>query len=284
MTKAAEELHVAQSAISRQIRQLEEEMGAKLFVHKGRNLVLTQAGEMFLKRADQLLADIEDAVAEVREFVNPERGEIKLGFPHSLGISLIPTIVAEFRMVHPHVRIRFKQGHYPTLISDVLAGDLDIAFISPFPSDMNNMAGKILTTEELYAILPPDHRLAQEDFIDLAQLKNEDFVLYTEGYSLRKIVVDACTEAGFTPHIAFEGEETEQIRGLVAAGMGVSLLPDMALSGSFNLGPAKVRLRRPNVTRTIGIVHRADRKMSMVSEMFENFVFAYFNNNSILKP
>ncbi|SEO24608.1 LysR family transcriptional regulator [Paenibacillus sp. OV219] len=276
VTKAAEELHVAQSAVSRQIHQLEEELGAKLFLQKGRNLQLTPVGSLFLKRAEVILADLERSVVEIQEFLDPEKGEIRLGFPHSLGISLIPEVVAAFRKLNPNVKFRFKQGMYPSLIQDVRKGEVDLAFVSPCPESHPHVTGQIVLTEELFAILPPTHPLAGEDAIDLIQLKDEMFVLFSEGYSLRPIVWEACKEAGFTPRIGFEGEETDTIRGLVAAGMGVSLLPEMALYASGPLQPAKVRVKSPHVTRTIGLIYRSNEKLPLVAKAFQTYLLDFF--------
>jgi LysR family transcriptional activator of glutamate synthase operon len=101
-------------------------------------------------------------------------------------------------------------------------------------------------------------------------------VLFSKGYSLRPIVWHACLEAGFTPKIAFEGEETDTIRGLVAAGMGVSLLPEMALFQTNPLQPAHVAISHPKVTRTIGLIHRADDKLPLVAQSFRSFLLNYF--------
>ncbi|MFB5673355.1 LysR family transcriptional regulator [Paenibacillus terreus] len=288
VTQAAEELHVAQSAVSRQIHQLEEELGVHLFMQKGRNLQLTPVGQLFCKRVESIMKDLDRAVMEVHEFLDPENGEIRIGFPHSLGIHLIPSVVAEFRNRYPNVKFRFKQGMYPTLIRDVLSGEIDLAFVSPFPHSHEQIGGDIVLTEELQAILPPNHPLAGEKSIRLEQLKDEKFILFGSGYSLRPIVWDACIQAGFTPHVSFEGEETDTIRGLVAAGMGVSLLPEMALFQTNRLEPAKVKISEPKVTRTIGLIHRTDDKLPLVAQSFRKFLLNYFglqkNIEAVCKP
>ncbi|WP_151736109.1 LysR family transcriptional regulator ['Paenibacillus yunnanensis' Narsing Rao et al. 2020] len=284
VTKAAEELHVAQSAVSRQIHQLEQELGVDLFMQKGRNLQLTPVGQLFRKRVEALLKELDRSVAEVHEFLDPERGEIRIGFPHSLGTHLIPTIVAEFRRLYPNVRFRFKQGTYPSLIKDVLSGEVDLAFISPFPENDGQVAGDVVMTEELFAILPQNHPLAKETEIRLEQLKEEKFVLFSQGYSLRPIVWQACLAAGFKPQIAFEGGETDTIRGLVAAGMGVSLLPETALYQTNPMQPAQVRVVGPTVTRTVGIIHRSDGKLPLVAQSFRNFLLTYFRDRQNNTP
>ncbi|GIP21234.1 MULTISPECIES: LysR family transcriptional regulator [Paenibacillus] len=283
VTKAAEELHVAQSAVSRQIHQLEQELGVDLFIQKGRNVHLTAVGQLFCGRVETILKDLELAVKEVHEFLDPEQGEIRLGFPHSLGIHLIPSIVADFRKLYPNVKFRFKQGMFPSLIQDVTMAEVDLAFISPFPESHDQVQGNLVLTEELVAILPQNHPLAHEESIHLSQLKDDKFILFSKGYSLRPIVWQACLEAGFTPKIAFEGEETDTIRGLVAAGMGVSLLPEMALFQTNLLQPAKVRIAVPKVTRTIGLIHRSDDKLPLVAQSFRRFLLEYFETASKYK-
>lgn len=278
VTQAAEELHVAQSAVSRQIHQLEEELGVHLFVQIGRNLQLTPAGKLFLSRVEKIIGELDKAVLEIRELLDPELGEIRLGFPHSLGVNLVPTVVADFRRQHPNVKFRFKQGKSDGLIQDVINNEIDLAFISPFPVKHESVTGELLITEQLYAIMPPNHILANHTSIQLEQLKDEPFVIFGEGYSLRSIVIEACEQAGFKPVIGFEGEETDTIRGLVAAGMGVSLLPEMALIEINPLQPAKVALSSPQVTRTIGLIRRSDDNLPLVSEMFRRFLLEYFQN------
>ncbi|WP_282936713.1 LysR family transcriptional regulator [Paenibacillus sp. RC67] len=277
VTQAAEELHVAQSAVSRQIHQLEEELGVSLFVQKGRNLQLTPVGKLFLSRAEAVLTELERAVIEVREFLDPEVGEIRIGFPHSLGIYLLPTVVANFRQSHPNVKFKLRQGTYNSLIRDVKNGEIDLAFISPLPSRNEHVIGELLLQEEMYAIVPQGHVLADYNVIRLEQLKDEAFVMFSEEYSLRNIVLEACAKAGFVPRIGFEGEETDTIRGLVAAGMGVSLLPEMALTEISQLQPAKVRVIEPQVTRSVGLIHRSGEKLPLVAEVFQQFLLEFFN-------
>jgi len=276
VTKAAEELHVAQSAVSRQIHRLEEELGVRLFMQRGRNVQLTPVGQLFLKRAEAILDNLDQAVNEIHEFLDPELGEVRLGFPHSLGIHLIPQVIAEFRAKHPHVKFRFKQGMFASLIRDVIDAEVDLAFISPLPDKNDRVCGEVILTENLFAILPVNHPLAGEEEIELSQLKDDTFVLFSTGYSLRPIVWDACRAAGFIPKIGFEGEETDTIRGLVAAGMGVSLLPEMALSHTSSIMPAIVRLKEPGVSRTIALIRRRGEKLPTVAGLFYDFLLRYF--------
>jgi LysR family transcriptional activator of glutamate synthase operon len=276
MTNAAHELHVAQSAVSRQIRLLEEELQVELFLHKGRNVQLTPAGKLFLERVERILADLDKAVLELHDYEDPELGVVRLGFPHSLGVNLVPQVVAKFRAIHPLVKFTFKQGTYSNLLEQVLEGEIDLAFISPYPEENPNVIGHKLLSEPLYAVLPMNHALANQRSIRLGQLQHDPFILFGEGHSLRTMVWDACQQAGFTPQISFEGEETDTIRGLVAAGMGVSLLPETALASRGILETAKISVQEPHITRDIALIHLKNRQMPLVSQYFKKFILQYF--------
>lgn len=278
VTQAAEELHVVQSAVSRQIRLLEEELGVTLFVQKGRNVQLTSIGRLFLNRVESILSDLDRAVDEIHEFLDPDAGEIRIGFPHSIVLTLLPSVIAAFRKDYPSSKFVLKQGTYNSLIRDVAKGEIDLAFVSPFPETHEHVTGEYLMTDELYAILPPGHKLSEHKEIRLAQLKNESFVMFSDAYSLRTIVMDACLKAGFTPQIEFEAEETDAIRGLVAAGMGVSLLPELALIESNVLQPVKMKIVEPKVTRSIGLIRRRGEKLPLIAEVFVRFLMTYFKD------
>lgn len=281
VTQAAEELHIAQSAVSRQIHQLEEHLGVDLFLQQGRNLQLTPVGMLFLERVETILSDLERAIQETREFVDPDKGEIRFGFPHSMGVHLVPMVVSEFRKQYPEVKFKLKQGKYDNLIDSVLKAEIDLAFISPFPEKHPQVAGDILLTEKLYAVFPLEHPLSNQENVSLDELREENFVLFREGFSLRNIVIDACKQAGFTPRISFESDETDTIRSLVAAGMGISLLPEMSLRYSCTpLQVVKLNITDQHVTRTIGIIHRKNERLPKVAEGFKSFIIQYMNKYS----
>lgn len=275
MTQAAMKLRVAQSAVSRQIHLLEEELGVKLFAQKGRNLVLTPAGKLFLSRVETILTELERSVLDVREFMHPEAGEIRIGFPHTLGIHLLPSVIAEYRKEHPDVKFVLRQGTFHGLIRDLLDGETDLSLISPFPRGHEEVEGELLLTEELRVILPSNHLLAGYKSIRLEQLKNESFVMFSEDYSLRNIVLEACKKAGFQPKIGFEGDETDTVRGMVAAGLGVSLLPEMALLETSPMMPVSIRITEPQVIRSIGLIRRKGEKLPLVAEVFRTFLIEY---------
>lgn len=276
VTKAAENLLVAQSAVSKQIANLEDELEVSLFIREGRNVRLTPIGRIFLERVEKALAELDLAVQEVREFMDPDRGEIQIGFPHSLAAYTLPLVVSAFRQEHPNVTFQLLQGTYAHLLKDIIQGEIDLALVSPVPTNHPEVDGHVLFTEDIYAILPPQHPLAHNTSIRLIQLEHDPFVVFRPGFTMRKLTMDACQEAGFVPKIAFEGEETDTIRGLVAAGLGVGLLPAVALKETGPINPAYVPISEPKITRTVGYITSKHRKLRPAEKVFQRFLWEYY--------
>lgn len=276
VTRAAEKLHVAQSAVSRQIANLEEELGVKLFTREGRRVKLTPIGINFLHRVERAMDELDKALEEVNEYLDPEVDEIRIGFPHSLATYSLPTAISTFRKKHPSIRFQLRQGITSSLIKDVIKGELDIALVTPVPTNHPEVHCHILFTEEMKAILPQNHPLAENKSIRLIQLEKEPFIIFRTGFTLRTIVMDACAQAGFKPKIAFEGEETSTIRGMVATGLGVSLLPEVALVERGPMDPVIVEVTEPRVQRTVGFVTSRTRKPSPSEKIFQHFLWEFY--------
>lgn len=278
-TQASKELHVAQSALSRQIARLETELGAPLFEREGRNVRLTRVGKLFLTRAENALGELERGRREIRAYLDPELGEVRVGFPQSLATHLIPNIIARFRRLHSGTRFTLRQGPAIEMTACVERGELDLALVSPPPRNAPALASKFLFTEELLAIVPPEHPLAAKKSIQLQELAEEPFIFHQVGYSLRTIGWEACRKAGFTPRIAFEGEETDTVRGLVAAGLGVSLMPKIALTENrTDLQPVPVRVTEPKVTRKFSVIRHRHSELPPAAHLFQEFLVEYFKS------
>lgn len=180
VTEAAVALHIAQSAVSRQIFNLEAELGVDLFIREGRNVKLTPIGRLFLEHMQQAMQMIEKAKREVEESLDPEKGTVRIGFPSSLAAYTLPTVVSAFRESYPHVKFQLRQGAYHSLIESVIKGDIDLALLGPMPRDVKGIKGQILFLENIVALLPADHPLAGKSSITLHQLRNDSFVLFPE--------------------------------------------------------------------------------------------------------
>ncbi|MDN4523109.1 LysR family transcriptional regulator [Fictibacillus fluitans] len=277
VSEAAQHLHVAQSAVSRQIANLEAELNVELFEREGRNVKLTPVGKLFLTHAATALKAIDYAKKQIDEYLDPERGTIKIGFPTSLASHLLPTIISAFKEEHPNIAFHLRQGSYHFLIDAVKKGDIDLAFLGPVPANQTDVEGHILFTERISALLQADHPLADKRSLMLSDLRNDSFVLFPKGYVLQEVVVNACKEAGFTPKISSEGEDMDAIKGLVTAGIGVTLLPDSSFYETTPRYTVKKPIEFPIVQRTVGLIKPKRRELAPAENVFYDFVIDFFS-------
>lgn len=277
VTEAALALHVAQSAVSRQIFNLETELGVNLFIREGRNVKLTMIGQMFLEHMEQAMKVIEEAQREVEEYLDPLKGTIRIGFPSSLASYTLPTTISAFREHYPQVKFQLKQGSYAELIEGVINGDFDMALIGPVPKQEKKVIGTTLFTDNIVALLPENHPLADQPAIKLGQLREDSFVLFPKEYVLREIIVRACEQIGFTPKVSFEGVDTDSIKGLVSAGLGITLIPEITLVDGFPRSTVKIPIIEPNVSRTVGVIVPRERKLLPTVRLFYDFLKDFFS-------
>jgi len=283
MTEAANALHVAQSAISRQIVNLENELGVDLFIREGRRVKLTPLGKIFLDRIKHAMNVIDDATREVKEYLDPEKGTIRIAFPISLAAHTLPSAISSFRMYYPEAKFKLKQGLYNDLIDGVVNGDFNMALIGPVPMEETRVNRKILFTENVVALLPIHHPLADRETLRLRELKNDPFVLLPDGYVFRDIVINACKNLGFQPEIAFEGDDIDALKGLVSAGLGVTLMPEVTLVDSLSRSTVKIPIVEPTVTRTVGVITPKERGLLPTEQLFYQFIQDFFTRLSHFK-
>jgi LysR family transcriptional activator of glutamate synthase operon len=224
VTRVAERVGLPQPTISRWLAELGDQLGAPIIAKSGRRVRLTRAGRLLADAATRSLAALEPGLREVEEELDPEKGRVVLGFLHMLGRSVVPELVRGFRADHPHVRFGLIQNARQAVVDKLASGEIDLALVAP-PPEGPEFESQLLFEQELIVVVPSTHRLAARKAVRLKDLADEEFIVLEHGYGLRQITDDLCAAAGFTPKIAFEGQETETVRGLVAAGLGVSLLP-----------------------------------------------------------
>lgn len=276
VTEAATHLHIAQSAVSRQIFNLESELGVDLFIREGRNVKLTTIGGIFLQHVEEAVTILDNARREVKEYLDPGHGTIRIGFPSSLATYTMPTAISAFRDRYPEVKFQLKQGAYYDLIDRVAKGEVDMALLGPVPMKEKKVKGSILFSENLVALLPVSHHLANASSLKLSQLREDGFIMFPGGYILREILVEACQQQGFQPTVAFEGEDIDAIRGLVSAGLGVTVIPEITLIDGLPRATVKVPIIEPNVTRTVGIIIPRERQLLPTQNLFYHFLIDFF--------
>ncbi|OEV03641.1 LysR family transcriptional regulator [Streptomyces oceani] len=270
VTRAAYDLGVPQSTLSRSLSRLEADLGVALLARHGRTVSLTPAGRTFLASAERALAAVEQAAESVRSDADPATGKVAFGFLHTLGWETVPSLIRAFRAEHPRVRFALVQNYGAAMLERLRAGELDLCLTSPVP-DAADLVARRLDEQRLSLVVPDDHPLAARRRVRLAEVAGEPFVTLEPGYGMRRILESLCAEAGFRPRIAFEGEEAETIRGLVAAGLGVALLPPPAIARP---GVHELTVTAPRAVREIGLAWSAGRPDTAPVAAFKEFLLS----------
>jgi LysR family transcriptional regulator, transcription activator of glutamate synthase operon len=267
VTKAASDLHVSQPALSRALARMQRQLGVNLFDRDGRNLRLNRYGEVFLAHTRRALAELDAGRRALEEMAGTERGLVSLGYAPTLSVWLVPALVSEFRADNPGASFQLSQDAVKPLIDALRDGRVDLLVI-PRPPDLN-LAWKRLGTERLKLAVPPNHRLAARKRVRLAEAAEEPFVMLKPAYEFRGLSEDLCHEAGFEPRNTFEAEDIASVRALVAAGLGVAVVPPL-----HTPGPAapELELADKHATRPIGIAWEERRYRSPMTELFRRFV------------
>lgn len=267
ITRAAKRLSIAQPALSQQLRNLEEELGAQLMIRGRRGARLTAAGESFLPRARIVLEEAESAKTAVSNVTRLRAGRLAVASIPAMSGCWLPARLKSFRECHPAVEIRLLEGRSIEVAEMVEQGRADIGFLQ-FPVDGERFETGRLLEERFRIAVASNHKFAGRKTVRLGHLAGEPFVVY-KGRA-RETALDACREAGFEPRVSCESGELETVRALVAAGLGVALLPAMALASPYE-GVRIIDLKEPRLKRTLGWVRRRNRGDSAAVEAFMGF-------------
>jgi DNA-binding transcriptional LysR family regulator len=224
-TAGALRVHVTQAAISMQIRQLETEIGAKVFVRAPRHVILTEAGEQLLRRARHILREHDAALDEIAELAGAERGRLRIGSASAMVLTeQLPAILKELRKQHPAADIAVTSGTSEVLVDQILAGEVDIAFVS-LPVDVRGIKTERLSQDQLVAIASPRHKLAKQKTISAYTLAGERLILGERGGNTRRLIDQFFAQAGATLHVAMELSRQQAIKRMVEEDMGVGIVP-----------------------------------------------------------
>jgi DNA-binding transcriptional LysR family regulator len=224
--RAAESLDLAQPSLSLQIQKLERELGVQLFRRTSRHVELTDAGAALLVEARTLLAQAQVAVDTARNAGRGEIGKLAIGFYDTAPLIIMPALLHRFRTRYPKVHLHFVEHSSREQLAMLARGEIDIGILRGPVAD-KAIASRCVATEVLLVALPDTHPLAQREAIDLAALRDEPFVLLprSKGSGLYDEIAMLCRKHGFSPTLAQEANETHTVCGLVAAGIGVSIVP-----------------------------------------------------------
>ncbi|MDQ6782288.1 MAG: LysR family transcriptional regulator [Actinomycetota bacterium] len=264
-TRAAENLHVAQPAVSAQIRHLESELGVTLLARTTRRVSLTSAGELFLGRARRVLGELDAARGDLDELAAVLRGRVTLGATQVLGSFDLPATLSTFHARYPGVAVALRSGLIAHLLAELDAGQIDL-IVGPIHADLaSRYATQPLVAEQLVLITPPGHQRARQPKLTLADVRDEPFVCLPPDSGLHAILTTAAATDGFEPLVQFETSTPTGIRELVAAGLGVALL---ARSAALAPGPpVSIHALHPAPAHPpIGVIAHRDRRLTPAAQ------------------
>jgi DNA-binding transcriptional LysR family regulator len=242
-TQAARTLHVSQSAVSKQVAQLEQSLGVVLLDREASQIRPTAAGNVVLQRAEEMLLLRKGLLRELDDLSDLARGDLRLGLPMLGGETLFAELFAEYRRRYPNINVQLLEGGSLTIEQAIMSGELEVG--GSLTPDDPTFAYQPFCDESLDVLLPSGHPLAENGEIELAELADTPFLMYQRSFVLNNRLIQACQQVGFTPKESGRSGQADFLAALVAAGQGVVLLPSVVARGLVRPGIIRLRLKAP---------------------------------------
>ena len=264
---------VSQSGVSRALGRLEAEVGTALLQRSGRILRMTHAGAVFKRYVDALLHSLDDGIAEVDQLIDPESGTVALAFQHSFGTWLVPDLIRSFHAEHPRIQFALRQVRDDGLTAVLHTGPSDLELGTRRPRN-GVVQSDLLAVEPLRLAIPRGHRLHRQRQIWLKDLADESFIGLPSNSALRRLTDELCQRTGFSPSVVFEGNDLSIVGAMVAAGLGVAVVP-APRSGPIDAGSDSVHyceILDPGAEREIRLAWATERRLPPAALLFREHV------------
>lgn len=276
MTRAAEQLHVAQPALSKTIANLEHEFGVPLFDRRGRRLEINPCGEVLLKRVKAIFRELDQAKQELADMAGDDTGHVTVGVTTS---QILPNLFANYLSQHPEIKFRLFQvaGRFE-IANQLRDGALDLCITSlplEHPTDGNTVASKTLMSEKICLAVPDTHYLAQCSAVSMSDIAAEKFISYPREDGIREITDRICRQAGFSPNVVFESFDSSVIAHLVRTGVGIALMPESWWQGDMRNHLVKLTIDNDAMQRSILLSWMENRYLSPAARNFCEFIGEY---------
>jgi DNA-binding transcriptional LysR family regulator len=267
--RAADHLGKTQPALSVQIRRLETDLGITLFERFGRQVRVTGAGEILIPHAERILAEVKESRTRMLEVKGGTLGVVRIGVLPTVAAYFLPAVLACFKAEFPDVIIILREESRTALLLPLIRNsEIDLAFALGAPPSADIRSRELLT-ENLSLAVGRKHPLARKAAVTLSELEHEKFILYKSPvHSTRQLTMEFCHNAGFDPMVEFESEQAETIQNLVAANLGITILPDMVLERRLGTDLRRVRILAPAPSRTIMASWKTGRYLATTTRRF----------------
>ncbi len=269
-TKAGEVLHITQPTISKMVKNIEEELGVELFDRSGRRVELTDAGEIIYAQANHIVRAFDNLSSELDDLMNLKRGHIRIGLPPMVGASFFPKVIGKFRELYPDVTIQLVEDGAKKVETDVANGTLDLGVVL-LPTNEDIFHAISFVKKRLMLLVHPTNRLAAKSEAALAELAGQPFILFREDFALHDRIPAACIRVGFQPVVVCESSQWDFIYEMVAANLGIALLPEPV---TREMDTSRVRilpLVEPEIPWHLAIIWRKDRYLSFAAREWIRF-------------
>ena len=267
-TRAGEEVHLSQPSVSVRIRQLESELGLKLFEQLGKKVALTEAGQLLVPYANRVIRAVEDARQAIDELKGLARGSLRIGASTTPGMYIIPTTIARFKELHPHIDVQLGIRDTREIEDGVIKNEFDFGFVG------GHLAGDEVDvlpwlTDELVLIVPPAHRLAGKKIVKRDDLSKERFIGRESGSATRATVADRLKELELQLETVMEMENPESLKKAVQSGLGIAFISRFAVEPELKAKAlAAVKIQKLEINRELKIVYRRDKHLSRAARAF----------------
>lgn len=283
-TRAAEILNVSQSAISKMVKDMEQELGVFLFNRSSKYIQLTDTGETFLRHTQEVVALFDNLIQEVEKTSQLDKGKITIGLPPITGSTRFAHLLGKFKKKFPNIAIELFEYGSKTIEREIQNGSIDIGVICNLP-DISAYHAITLSNDPLWVIVSPENPLSKLAEVNLASLRNEQFVMFREDFSLHQNIVCECLAVGFQPQIIFETSQRELMTQIVATNLGIALLPSKTCAELNPQFITAIPLLHPQIHHQMSIIWKKERHLNRAGHLWIEFAQDYlkeiFDGNTL---
>lgn len=276
-TKAAEALHITQPTLSKMIKNLEDELGVQLFSRAGKRVELTDAGTVLFEQAQEIVESFRNLTSQLDDLTHFNKGLIRIGLPPMVGANFFPKVMSRFREKYPGLIIELVEAGSKKVESEVAGGRLDMGVVL-LPIDTEIFDSFTIVQEKLKLIVHPAYPFAARTDVALSELSHESFILFRQDFALHDKIITECRRAGFQPSILYESSQWDFIVEMVAANLGIALLPEVICR---TLRPDRVRvlsLVEPEIPWHLAMVWRKKSYLSFAAREWIRFTRKIFED------
>lgn len=270
ISKAAETLHISQPALSKMIKNLEAELGMTLLIRTNKASELTDAGMVVFEYAKKISQDMKDMKTILHDLTELKRGEIHFGLPPIIGSLFFPNVLAAFHNSYPNINIMITEYGGAKIAKSVAEGELDLA-VTVLPIDEALFDAYPIVEENMQLVLHRDHILSSRTTVDLRELEQEEFIFYHEDFALHDMVWQKFLDVGYEPNILFKSSQWDLMSEMVAANLGVTILPK-SICAKIRNDAIKIVNLTPAIPWNLAVIKKKDKYLSYAGRTFINFI------------